>query len=255
MKLYLGSTVLLVTLISQCTARYYGSSNIINNWLGGDGIGAHPPSFCKSNECPKFTVVDKQDTYELRKYEEAYWTSTNILGVDMKKAGNQAFHRLYDYITGDNVDGVTIDMTVPVINRVIPGEGPLCDNNFTYSFYVPSKYQDSGPPAPTNPDVYTNILPEFSAYVRQFGGRFETAAQWISEADALLADLEKAGLRDTVDQTFFYTASYNSPFELFNRHNEIWFFVKSVDAASGGNPSDEENGAERGDNKLRFTGY
>ena len=62
--------------------------------------------------------------------------------------------------------GVTIDMTVPVINRVIPGEGPLCDNNFTYSFYVPSKYQDSGPPAPTNPDVYTNILPEFSAYVR-----------------------------------------------------------------------------------------
>ena len=62
--------------------------------------------------------------------------------------------------------GVKIDMTAPVINHVIPGAGPVCENNFTYSFYVPTKYQKSGPPAPTADNVYVTTLKSHMAYVR-----------------------------------------------------------------------------------------
>ena len=62
--------------------------------------------------------------------------------------------------------GVKIAMTAPVINRVIPGAGPVCENNFTYSFYVPSKYQESGPPAPTADNVRVTTLESHRAYVR-----------------------------------------------------------------------------------------
>ena len=55
-----------------------------------------------------------------------------------------------------------IAMTVPVIVRIIPGQGPACENNFTMAFYV----AESEAPAPTNHDVTVISAPARNAYVK-----------------------------------------------------------------------------------------
>jgi hypothetical protein len=47
-----------------------------------------------------------------------------------------------DLPQGENVERTKIAMTAPVTTLVLPGEGPLCANTFTVSFYAPDKYQD-----------------------------------------------------------------------------------------------------------------
>jgi hypothetical protein len=46
---------------------------------------------------------------------------------------------------------------------------------------------------------------------------------WISEAQQLIKAINDPS--KYVTKTYF-TAGYNSPFEIFHRHNEIWFIAK-----------------------------
>merc|ERR1712070_1024702 len=62
---------------------------------------------------------------------------------------------LLRYISGDNERNEKIEMTVPVLASVVPGQGPFCEENFTYHFYLPKKFQ-SNPPKPSDPRV-TNV--------------------------------------------------------------------------------------------------
>jgi len=178
------------------------------------------PSFCNGLECPKFTTEKTTKEYELRMYQASVWVSTTIIGLDYNKATEEGFHRLFDYISGANELHKKIDMTAPVITRVIPGAGPACESNFTVSFFVPFEYQ-SNPAKPTSPDVFISQLPEFEGYVRSFKG-FANQDDYLKEA----ANLAHALTNDTLSyhSDFFYTAGYDSPFKPFNRHNEVWYF-------------------------------
>lgn len=53
-------------------------------------------------------------------------------------------------------------MTVPVIVRIIPGQGPACENNFTMGFYV----ADPVVPEPKDKTVEVVSLPSIKAYVK-----------------------------------------------------------------------------------------
>ena len=57
-----------------------------------------------------------------------------------------------------------IDMTCPVLIRIIPGQGPACKDDFTMSFYIAPKVAD--PPKPTDPNVTLTNLPAHTVYVR-----------------------------------------------------------------------------------------
>lgn len=46
----------------------------------------------------------------------------------------------------------------------------------------------------------------------------------VDHAQTLISILEKEGIE--VESAVYYAAGYDSPFELFNRHNEIWVFPK-----------------------------
>merc|ERR1739843_82386 len=54
---------------------------------------------------------------------ESYWTATTVTGKNMDSAGSEAFMRLFRYISGDNERNEKIEMTVPVLASVVPGQG------------------------------------------------------------------------------------------------------------------------------------
>jgi hypothetical protein len=115
-----------------------------------------------------------------------------------------------------------IDMTAPVTTRVEPGAGPNCESTFTISFFIPPEHQEN-PPKPKNPNVFLEERPGFEAYVRQFGG-FASEDSWVDEARKLSEDLKEK--TEEVRGDYWYTAGYNSPFQLFGRTNEVWFVKK-----------------------------
>lgn len=178
---------------------------------------AWPPKFCKTLDCPKFTVVTSTKDYEERMYEASNWVTTSMVGIDYKDAQSKMFMKLFNYISGNNAKGEKIAMTAPVIERIIPGEGPACEDNFTMSFFISPKV--AAAPAPKDSTVYLSTLPKLTAYVRSFGG-FADETSYVQNAKELGEALPATS---KYHKEFFYTGGYDAPFQIFNRHNEVWF--------------------------------
>ncbi|XP_035693366.1 heme-binding protein 2-like [Branchiostoma floridae] len=174
-----------------------------------------PPTFCHGQDCPRYTVVSSTADYEERLYEPAKWTSASVTGT-YSAAVSAGFGKLFQYISGNNKDQAKIPMTVPVLTKIQPGQ------DFIVSFFVPYADQAS-PPEPSDPDVFTNPLPQMTAYVRHFSG-YAGDADWVANANALAKSLDNATI--SYHRDFYYTAGYNSPFQPVDRHNEVWF-IKS----------------------------
>ncbi|KIY97972.1 heme binding protein 2 [Monoraphidium neglectum] len=105
-------------------------------------------------------------------------------------------------------------MTAPVLARVQSG-------NVTVGFYNPYKYQGptgSAAPAPTDPSVYIQQLPSLEVYVLSYGGLTSSATQK-QKRDELAAALKAAKL--PFDSSTWFTAGYDAPYQLLNRHNEV----------------------------------
>merc|ERR1711860_86793 len=131
-------------------------------------------------------------TYEVREYPATNWVSTDGYEMDVFDAEvvNIAFDKLFQYIAGNNADGVKIEMTAPVTTWIRPGIGPNCESNFTMSFFIPSIYQDE-PIAPMDPTVYIEQRPAIKVLSRRFSGS--------ASGEKFRADT-------------YYTAGYDSPF-------------------------------------------
>jgi len=181
-----------------------------------------PPAFCNGIDCPKYTVISQTKDYEIREYEMSQWVSVNQKGISWRESQYALFMKLFKYISGENQEKKKVAMTAPVIDRIIPGQGPACEDDFTLSFFVsPSA---GTPPAPSDPTVKLAKMPKMRVYVRAFGGyamfSFDTWAQQASTLVNAIGDTSK------YHTDFYYTAGYDSPARLFNRHNEIWFIAK-----------------------------
>ncbi|KAH3828000.1 hypothetical protein DPMN_129948 [Dreissena polymorpha] len=160
--------------------------------------------------------------YEVRDYVDTDWVSTNQLNMEYRKASTTNFMKLFRYISGQNDKKQKVAMTCPVVTRIIPGQGPACESNFTMSFFVSPDQKPA--PKPTNPEVFLHSVPKFRAYVRQFSGWAMDYPVWRDEAVKLGEALTKDGL-EFVTETW-WTAGYDSPFKVLNRHNEVWFLAK-----------------------------
>jgi len=174
---------------------------------------AWPPEFCNDIDCPKFTVVTTTNDYEERNYEASHWVSATSTGYGLNEAYLKMFMKLFRYISGNNENEEKIAMTAPVLIT----QGPACENNFTMSFYISPKVGDA--PAPTDATVFLSSMPEMTVYVRSFTG-FASNADYAKNAADLAAALPKTA---KYNKDMYYTGGYNSPFTLFNRHNEVWF--------------------------------
>ncbi|GMH78558.1 hypothetical protein TL16_g07851 [Triparma laevis f. inornata] len=190
------------------------------------------PWFCHDLDCPSFTTKQTTDNdVEIRSYDSLQWASTVVETDSAEDAGDIAFHRLFDYISGANDASQKIDMTAPVLNYIHPGAGPNCNSTFTVSFFVPWMYQtEKGPPAPTSSDVFIEEkkLGEFA--VSSFGG-FADDNDMVQQAVALTDKVDESKeveFNDDANAGNYYFVAYDSPYTLMNRHNEDWIGVEDL---------------------------
>ena len=175
-----------------------------------------------TEEAP-YEVTKEYDEWEVRKYPATKWISTESQDV-MPHDGPEhleAFYRLFNYIDGSNDVETKIAMTAPVTMRILPGEGPNCESNFTMSFYIPSDMQVVTP-HPTDPLVYVEERSEFTVVARRFGG-FPTDLTWSSEAAMLYGLAAEEGL--VVRDVPLWTASYTDISVITDRRNEVWLEI------------------------------
>ena len=65
---------------------------------------------------PEYEVVACHGDFELRRYVPMILAETHV-DSDFEGAGNQAFSRLFRYISGNNTVRAKIEMTAPVVQE------------------------------------------------------------------------------------------------------------------------------------------
>jgi hypothetical protein len=188
------------------------------------------PWFCHDLDCPTYKMVKNLTdiNIEYRSYQAGKWASTVVTGVKYEKAVATGFWRLFKYISGNNEQQQKVEMTAPVTVKVTPAQGPFCEDNFTISFFVPFAFQDN-PPKPFQEEVFIQEFPAMDVYVRSFGG-WATGSRYLDAAADAIQALENAGYAIKTD--YFFTAGYDSPFRLTNRHNEVWLLAAGTPSAA-----------------------
>ena len=175
--------------------------------------------------CPQYSVVQNYSTFEIRQYNSSSWVSTTVEGTSWKSSTSTGFMKLFKFISGANTANQKIDMTAPVTVKVSPGAGPNCDNEFTISFFLPYDLQGkeiSSLPQPTDSTVSLRTQEPVKVAVRSYKG-FSSDSDVTDNVQQLGSDLtaKQIGFKEAP----YFTAGYDSPFRVFNRHNEVWLEV------------------------------
>jgi len=168
-----------------------------------------PYSKAMANEEAPYDIVHKTNIYEIRHY------SDRLVAQVINKSDNNAFRKLFNYISGANNNSEKIKMTVPVTQ-------PIEDNELFMQFYLPSKFNKETTPIPTNPDIEIATIKEDYFAVIQYSGRssdknFEKYSKILKQK--LLED-------EILIKGSAIKATYNGPFTLpLFRRNEAMFNV------------------------------
>lgn len=173
----------------------------------------------------EYRVVRNDAAFELRKYSSHILAETAVAS-EFEDAGGEAFRRLFDYISGNNVQRQELAMTAPVAqsssSRKIAMTSPVGQvkngGKWTVSFVMPASFTLASTPAPIDPAVVIRAVPErYIAAVRYSGFWSEKAYRrhllqlqgWIRKSDLL-----------PVGEPIW--ARYNPPYvPWFLRRNEV----------------------------------
>ena len=136
-------------------------------------------------EKAKYTVVKKEDDFEIRQYEAQIVAETYVEG-SLKDSGDDGFRRLYAYISGDNKKKQSISMTAPVgqeaSSQKIPMTAPVSqekkDGQWRITFLMPGEYSLETLPEPLDERVKLKVEPgRLMAAVRYSGAWSEEGVQ------------------------------------------------------------------------------
>jgi len=179
----------------------------------------------------KYTVIRQTKNFELRDYPSQIVAETEVEAT-IEDAGNKAFRRLFNYISGDNKAQEKISMTSPVtqetssekIAMTSPVAQQSTEGGWMVSFMMPESYTMDTIPIPDDPNVNVRqIPPRRMACVKYSGGWSEKRyLQYLQELEAWIAETGFQTLGKPI------WARYNPPFTpWFMRRNEILIPVDS----------------------------
>lgn len=172
-----------------------------------------------------YTVVRQDENLELRDYASHIVAETKVEST-LEEAGNKAFRRLFNYISGENRQQQEIAMTAPVTQKAssekIAMTAPVGQQRrgdaWVVSFMMPESYTMETLPAPENPAVRLREVPARRVAAVRYSGTWSEARyrEHLAELEAWMADegLQAAG------QPIW--ARYNAPITpWFLRRNEV----------------------------------
>jgi len=190
----------LIPYITLATGAPQGLLNGLSNLLTGVIGGGRTTGEVDSYQNAPYSVVQKFDGYEERSYPSVMWVCTRTGG----------FSSLFGYISGTNSRGQKIDMTVPVMMTESEKGSEMC-------FYITEEFQ-SNPPKPTGSGVYLSQKKSMNVFAMTMGGYPSMAA----EAKKLREKLER-GKASQADFSFYMSMSYDSPWKVVNRRNDVLY--------------------------------
>jgi hypothetical protein len=188
-------------------------------------LGCVLPVAAFAIEEPSFQVVGEHDGFEVRQYGEVILAET-LVEADFEDAGNEAFRRLFAYISGKNRSQAKIDMTAPVVqepaSEKIAMTAPVVQQadgaGWKVAFVVPSIYGWHDAPEPVDSRVSLRLVPERTVAVVRFSGTWDED-RWTEKETRLREALVAEGLEPEGPAIY---ARYDPPFKpWFLRRNEI----------------------------------
>ena len=175
-------------------------------------------------EIAPYTVLKEHQGWEEREFPATKWISTDAFSINVQQSeeSGAAFDRLFNYIDGQNSEGMKIPMTAPVSFRIIAGEGPNCESNFTMSFFIPSNLQENAP-LPLDSTLYIEERAAFKVAAKRFGGLPTSDIEFAIQAAELYELAFNEGLELT--DVPLWTAGFDGPNVITNRRNEVWLEI------------------------------
>jgi hypothetical protein len=173
----------------------------------------------------QYAVLEKDRAIEIREYKP-YLVAETVVDSDFKDAGNVAFRRLFNYISGSNQTNESIAMTAPVeqqaasekIAMTAPVTQQAYGDKYAVSFVMPAKYTLETLPAPTDPAVTVKEIPGYKAAVIRYSGTW-SPKRYEAKKAALEAYIKDNGLIAAGEPIW---ARYDPPFQVwFLRRNEV----------------------------------
>ena len=181
-------------------------------------------------EKAKYQVIEKEGKFEIRQYQPQIVAET-VVDADFDEAGNMAFRRLFNYISGENRKKESIAMTAPVnqksssekIAMTAPVNQQQSEGKYIVSFLMPSKYTMETLPEPLDSSVRLRQIPARKVAVIRYSGSW--SRKKYEAKKALLEEfIKNKGLKITGQDIF---ARYDPPFQIpFLRRNEVLFEVE-----------------------------
>ena len=165
-----------------------------------------PLGFAMAIEEPSYKLVEQNDRYEIRYYEER-------IVVQTKNANeNSGFRRLFNYISGQNNGSQKIARTAHVTQ-----------SNDIMQFYLPSNFDTTNTPIPLDKNVELSKVDEGYYAVIRYSGR-SSNSNFLSHSNTLQNELLTNDINILSKPI---KATYNGPFTPgFMRRNEAMFLVE-----------------------------
>jgi SOUL heme-binding protein len=186
-------------------------------------------------EQPQYTVIQKSELYEIRKYEPYIVAEVVVPGPE-SEAGGQAFSLLGGYIFGKNKGERKLEMTAPVVQTPVaapasstkiemtaPVVQTPTQNGFLVQFMMPSAYTLATLPEPLDAKVKLRQVEGKTVAAHTYSGGW-SQSNYDEHLGILKTALAKDGVKTTGEPLY---SRYNAPFTpWFLRKNEIWFNIQ-----------------------------